>query len=144
MFFKNNFIFCESESVFRLRFHSSRHQNHFFADLSTHTRHIAQQQRVEATSLPPSLYCLSTHTYSHTNTNTHTHTHRVRPAVRPPPSLLLPSTNNNYIIVSSRDTTTPSRPRAVSPLFLSGSEALVRLLPAFFAPFSLAVVLADA
>ena len=40
-----------------------------------------------------------------------------RPAVRAPPSLLLPSTTNNPIIVSSRDTTTPSRPRAVSPLF---------------------------
>jgi hypothetical protein len=45
------FLFCESESVFRLRVCYSRHQTlFFFAYLSTHTRHKAQQQRVEAWS----------------------------------------------------------------------------------------------
>jgi hypothetical protein len=84
-------------------------------------------------SLPPSLYCLSTHVNGH----------RVRPAARPPPSLLLPSTNNNPIIVSSRDTTTPSRPCTVSPLFFPACQ-LVLLLPAILAPAPSAVVLADA
>jgi hypothetical protein len=41
----NFFIFFDSESVFRMT-----PKTFFFPYLSTHTRHVAQQQRVEAGS----------------------------------------------------------------------------------------------
>jgi hypothetical protein len=96
--------------------------------------------------LPPSLYCLSlthtqTQTHSSTHTHTHTHTHTVSARLSLILLLLLPATNNNTIIVSSRDTTTPSRPPAVSPLFCPARKHLVRLLPAILAAASLTVVL---